>query len=251
MQNAGFLFKYIYFYGVWNMKKTADTAAKGFTGKIDIPQLYRLRNTDREKLVLTYLDAFDSYPKLLNVFQDKKKRLLALEATLRYYTAYDMMYGAGFSLDENVHEAVMLVHSDRMKYTVLKHLAAGSYSREYRRVMNRLSAEDRKLRLELFEELDRLESLLEIPRPHIYADFLGVEKKYQHQGRGRQLMTHVCRYADEAGLPVMLFTNTADDVRFYQSLGFKVIGETSSEKFGFVNTYMLYDSQNTGSGSRP
>ena len=152
-----------------------------------------------------------------------------------------MMYGAGFSLDENVHEAVMLIHSDMMKYTFLKHLAAGSYSREYRNVMNRLSAEDRKLRLELFEELDLLESQLDtIPRPHIYADFLGVEKKYQHQGRGRKLMTQVCRYADEVGLPVMLFTNTADDVKFYQSLGFDVIGETSSEKFGFVNTYMLY-----------
>ena len=53
-------------------------------------------------------------------------------------------------------------------------------------------------------------------------------------------MTQVCRYADEVGLPVMLFTNTADDVKFYQSLGFDVIGETSSEKLGFVNTYMLY-----------
>ena len=53
-------------------------------------------------------------------------------------------------------------------------------------------------------------------------------------------MTQVCRYADEVCLPVMLFTNTADDVKFYQSLGFDVIGETSSEKFGFVNTYMLY-----------
>lgn len=241
MQSAGFLLEYIYIYGVWSMKTTEGTAANGFTGKIDIPQLYRLKNRDREKLVLTYLDAFDRYPKLLNVFPDKRKRLLALEATLRYYTAYDMMYGAGFSLDENVHEAVMLVHSDRMKYTFLKHLAAGSYSREYRNVMNRLSAEDRKLRLELFEELDLLESQLDtIPRPHIYADFLGVEKKYQHQGRGRKLMTQVCRYADEVGLPVMLFTNTADDVKFYQSLGFDVIGETSSEKFGFVNTYMLY-----------
>ena len=98
MQSAGFLLEYIYIYGVWNMKTTEGTAANGFTGKIDIPQLYRLKNRDREKLVLTYLDAFDRYPKLLNVFPDKRKRLLALEATLRYYTAYDMMYGAGSAL---------------------------------------------------------------------------------------------------------------------------------------------------------
>ena len=47
MQSAGFLSKYIYIYGVWNMKTTEGTAANGFTGKIDIPQLYRLKNRDR------------------------------------------------------------------------------------------------------------------------------------------------------------------------------------------------------------
>ena len=55
-------------------------------------------------------------------------------------------------------------------------------------------------------------------------------------------MSQVCRYADQIGLPIMLFTNTADDIKFYQSLGFRIIGETSSERFGFVNTYMLYES---------
>ena len=56
-----------------------------------------------------------------------------------------------------------------------------------------------------------------------------------------RLMTNVCSYADSVRLPLMLFTNTADDVRFYQSLGFKIIGETSSKKFGFTNTYLIYE----------
>ncbi len=65
--------------------------------KITIPQLYKLKNSDKEKLVLTYLSAFESYPKLMQAFSDKKTRLLALEATLRYYTAFDLRYGSGFS----------------------------------------------------------------------------------------------------------------------------------------------------------
>lgn len=210
--------------------------------KITIPQLYKLKNSDKEKLVLTYLSAFESYPKLIQAFSDKKTRLLALEATLRYYTAFDLRYGSGFSLDENVREAVLIVHSDRMKYTFLKHLAAGSYGKEYRAVISKLSKEEKQTRAALFEELDRLEATVDIPRPHIYADFLGVASEYQHQGRGRKLMSQVCRYADQRGLPIMLFTNTADDIKFYQSLGFRIIGETSSERFGFVNTYMLYES---------
>ena len=210
--------------------------------RITIPQLYKLKNSDKEKLVLTYLSAFESYPKLMQAFSDKKTRLLALEATLRYYTAFDLRYGSGFSLDENVREAVLIIHSDRMKYTFLKHLAAGSYGKEYRAVISKLSKEEKQTRAALFEELDRLEATVDIPRPHIYADFLGVASEYQHQGRGRKLMSQVCRYADQIGLPIMLFTNTAYDIKFYQSLGFRIIGETSSERFGFVNTYMLYES---------
>lgn len=209
--------------------------------KINIPQLYKIKNSDREKLIHTYMDAFDQYPKMMNAFTDKRKRMLALEATLRFYTSYDLTFGAGYSLDENISEAVMLVHSDRMNYTFFKHLIAGSYSSAYRNVMNRLSKEDRQIRINLFDELDRLEKDINLPQPHIYVDFLGVAKKFQHQGRGRKLMTHVINYADSLGLPLMLFTNTADDVKFYQSLGFKIIGETSSEKFGFVNTYLTYE----------
>ena len=170
--------------------------------------------------MLTYLSAFESYPKLMQAFSDKKTRLLALEATLRYYTAFDLRYGSGFSLDENVREAVLIIHSDRMKYTFLKHLAAGSYGKEYRAVISKLSKEEEQHAPPL-QELDRLEATVDIPRPHIYADFLGVASEYQHQGRGRKLMSQVCRYADQIELPIMLFTNTADDIKFYQSLGFR------------------------------
>ena len=96
---------------------------------INIPQLYKIKQSDKEKLIRTYLDAFDQYPKLMNAFTEKDKRMLALEATLRYYTAFDLKYGAGYSLDENVNEAVMLIHSDNMECTFFKHLMSGSYSR--------------------------------------------------------------------------------------------------------------------------
>lgn len=208
--------------------------------KIEIPQLYKLKSTDKEKLILTYMNAFEEYPKLLNAFPDEKTRLIALEATLRFYTAYDLKYGCGFSLDENIHEAVLVVHSEAMNYSLLKHIRAGSYSRQYRNAMKKLTSDERKMRLRLFEELDRLEKDIKVPSPHIYADFLGVAKKHQHQGRGKRLMSYICSYADQVGLPLMLFTNTDDDVKFYQSLGFKIIGETSSKEFGFTNTYLLY-----------
>ena len=206
----------------------------------EIEGLYRLRRSDINKVNLTYLSAFRNYPKLMNAFPRERERLFALEATMRYYTAYDMTYGSAYSLDENINEAVMLIHSDNMNYTLAKHIAAGSYSKEYRKVIRLLSKRDRAVRTALFKELDRLEADIDIPRPHIYLDFLGVAQKCQHQGRGRKLMEKVCEYADSANLPIMLFTNTSDDVRFYESLGFRIIGKTVSDTFGFTNTYMMY-----------
>ena len=58
-----------------------------------IKNLYKLNRDDREKLVQTYIDAFKYYPKLMNAFPDTNKKDAALEATLRFYTAYDMEFG--------------------------------------------------------------------------------------------------------------------------------------------------------------
>ena len=38
-------------------------------------------------------------------------------------------------------------------------------------------------------------------------------------------MSKICAYADSVNLPIMLFTNTSEDVTFYESLGFTNIYE--------------------------
>ncbi len=178
---------------------------------------------------------------MLNAFPDDETRVPAIEATIRYYGAYDLRYGSAFSLDSDINEACVIVHSDDMKYTFLRHLLSGSYSSSYRHAMKKLNKADRTKRLRLFDELDRLEATIDIPRPHIYLDFLGTKEEYQHQGRGRRLMNKICGFADSVQLPIMLFTNTDEDVAFYQSLGFHIIDIVSSDEFGFTNTYLIRD----------
>lgn len=206
---------------------------------MEIKGLYKLKSADQETLIQTYLDAFSDYPKMMKAFPDKKVKEAALEATLRYYVAYDMTFGGAFSLDSEIREGVCLVHSAEMHYTRQRYEMAGSYSPAYKAAMARMKPEDQKRRVALFEELDELEKGLELPDPHLYADFLGVRSDFQKQGRGRKLMSFVCEYAKEQGLPIMLFTNTEDDVNFYKSLGFHVAAVVRSERFGFVNTYLV------------
>ena len=206
-----------------------------------IDGLYKLKRSDYEKFYMTLISAFRKYPKMLKAFPDDENRIPAIEATIRYYGAYDLRYGSAFSLDSDINEACVIVHSDDMKYTFLRHLLSGSYSSSYRHAMKKLSKADRTKRLRLFDELDRLEATIDIPRPHIYLDFLGTKEECQHQGRGRRLMNKICGFADSVQLPIMLFTNTDKDVAFYQSLGFHIIDIVSSDEFGFTNTYLIRD----------
>ncbi len=208
---------------------------------MEISGLYKLARADEEKLLRTFLDAFQDYPKLMHAFPEKKTRLVALEATLRHYMAYDMEYGEAFALDGGIREGVCIVHSDEMDYTQDRLEKAGSYGSAYLATMDRLTEAERRKWVGLFEELDALEKTVDLPNPHLYVDFLGVQTSCQHQGRGRKLMNAVCQYAKSENLPLMLFTNTEEDVAFYQSLGFRTAGIVHSETYGFVNTYLVRD----------
>lgn len=213
---------------------------------MELKGLYKLKREDREMLVQTYKDAFKDYPKLRMAFPDAEKKAAALEASLRFYTAYDMEYGEAFSTDENVLDGICIIHSEEMGYSEERYVKAGCYSDEYHAAMNILTDEDKQTREALFDAIDEAESKIDIPRPHIYADFLGVRECVQHRGRGRRLMGAACEYAASLGLPLMLFTNTDEDVAFYLSMGFKILAEVNFEKYGFTSTYMLKEVEADG-----
>ena len=207
-----------------------------------IQGLYEIKKNESEKLFTMWLDAFHDYPKLAQAFPQMDKKLAAMEATIRFYGMYDLKYGHAYATDENIDDAIVIVDSENMKYSTARYIAAGCYSKGYRAAMNRLTAQEKKKRLAVFDELDRLETTMDIPYPHIYVDFLGVRRSCQGEGRGRRLIHKITEYADKRNRPLMLFTNTSEDVAFYQKEGFKVIGIAKSDKYGFENTYMVRES---------
>ena len=204
-----------------------------------IQGLYEIKKNESEKLFTMWLDAFHDYPKLAQAFPQIDKKLAAMEATIRFYGMYDLKYGHAYATDENIDDAIVIVDSENMKYSAARYIAAGCYSKGYRAAMNRLTAAEKKKRIAVFDELDKLEKTIDIPYPHIYVDFLGVRRSCQGEGRGRRLIHRIAEYADKRNRPLMLFTNTSEDVAFYQKEGFKVIGIAKSDKYGFENTYMV------------
>lgn len=204
-----------------------------------IQGLYEIKTNESEKLFTMWLDAFHDYPKLAEAFPQMDKKLAAMEATIRFYGMYDLKYGHAYATDENIDDGIVIVDSEDMEYTPSRYIEAGCYSDGYKAAMNRLTEEEKNRRIAVFDELDELEKTMDIPYPHIYIDFLGVRRSCQGQGRGRKLIHKITEYADGRNRPLMLFTNTSDDVAFYQKERFKVIGVAKSDKYGFENTYMV------------
>ncbi len=210
--------------------------------KPEIKELHKIERKDIEKVYGMMMKSFKNYPKLIGSFPDWEDRQAAIEMVIRYYGAFDFEYGYAYSLDETLSEVLMIMFSEEEVYTEERFEAAGSYSDEFRAAAARLGEEGVRRWWDFFDEVDRTEAELEtIPDRYIYADFLCVSEEVQGQGRGSRIIQAACRYADEIGLPIMLFTNGEEDIRFYQKNGFKVIGVTKSEDFGLENTYVLYE----------
>jgi mannitol-1-/sugar-/sorbitol-6-phosphatase len=55
---------------------------------------------------------------------------------------------------------------------------------------------------------------------YVYLDLLGVRSHHQGRGIGRMLLDAIAREADALGIPLVLSTNHADTVRFYERAGF-------------------------------
>lgn len=212
-----------------------------FYMKPDINGLYKLKDEDYPVLYDMFLGAFKNYEKLLGAFPDWDDRQAGIEMVIAYYLAYDKEYGEAYSLDENINESVVVCHSDDMDYSEERCARANCENEKFKAAAAKLSAEQVQFWWDFFEEFDRQEAALDIPVPHIYVDYLAVRDGMQGQGRGSRIIGILKDYADEKGLPIMLFTNGEEDVKFYLKNGFRICGITRSEEFRFENTYMLYE----------
>ena len=212
--------------------------------KPEIKELYKIKEEDQERVYEMMIRSFKDYVKLVGTFPDWDDRQAAIEMVLRFYGAFDFTFGSAYSLDENLQEVLMIMYSEEENYSEERFREAGSYNEKFYAAASRLSEENQRRWWDFFDELDRTEAeLTTIPETYLYADFLCVDEDAQGQGRGSRIIQTACRYADEVGLPIMLFTNGEEDIRFYQKNGFRIIGVTTSEEFGLQNTYVLYEPQ--------
>lgn len=207
---------------------------------IDIEGLYRVKEGELPELFETFSRAFRDYPKLNGMFPNPQEKQLAVEMVVEYYGRFDFMAGRLYSLDDSLREGIAVLHSGEVDFSDENFEAAGSINENFRRCSRELGESGVKRWFGFFDELDRLESKLELPDEYIYVDFLAVDPDFQGEGRGSRLIEALTAKARELGLPIMLFTNGDKDVRFYEKHGFRVLAVTRSEEYSLENVYMIY-----------
>lgn len=208
---------------------------------IDIEGLYRVNEGQLPEIFETFTRAFRDYPKLNGMFPNQEEKQLAVKMVVEYYGRFDYMAGRIYSLDENLREGIAVLHSREVNYTDENFEAAGSLNGTFRGCAEMLGESGVRKWFGFFDEVDRLEAQLELPEEYIYVDLLAVDPEVQGEGRGSRLLEALTAKAEELGLPIMLFTNGEEDVRFYEKHGFKVLAVTRSEEYSLENVYMLYN----------
>ena len=76
--------------------------------------------------------------------------------------------------------------------------------------------------------------------PHVYVWMLGVDPECQRSGSGRALLARVAEHAARLEVPVYLETSNPDNLPYYRSNGYEVVGDDAlprGERIWFLRAY--------------
>lgn len=208
----------------------------------EIKGLHKITPDEYDKLFDLLKRAFEGYPEYVEVYDhDPVKSAAGFEMVLTYYGAYNLHFGGAYSLDENLTEAIVILHSDFMDYSDERCLEANCDNEAFRKAASVLTEEEVQKWFDFNVVLDSEEKQLDLPRPHFYVDFVAVSPEHQGEGRGGQLLRKICEYGQSINTPIMLFTNRDDEVAFYSHMGFRIAGVIDVPEEGLHSTYFVHD----------
>jgi ribosomal protein S18 acetylase RimI-like enzyme len=78
-----------------------------------------------------------------------------------------------------------------------------------------------------------------IPEEYLYLFLAGIHPDYQNRGLGKQMLAPMLLELDKKRLPCILETTTPENIRFYRSLGFKIVHQSLIPSINIDFFYML------------
>ena len=187
-------------------------------GKME--NLYKIQKKDITKAGIVLADAFlqDAVWRLF--FKDEatiEQRGTLYESPIKYC----FKYGEVYAPSERLEGIAAWTPGELADLTIWRLIRSGSILSGMRALpaCTKLARKQEKIFKPLKE--DRRANME--GREYIYLIVIGVAAEYQGQGHGKKMIEAIIEESERAGIPIYTETQTEENVRFYEGLGFRVI----------------------------
>jgi ribosomal protein S18 acetylase RimI-like enzyme len=180
--------------------------------------IVHLNSLYKDTAAFIFARAFQNDPFYRFVFPDEKKRSRELQWLMQKVVNYSLRYGDVYTTSEKEGVICWLPPHDteltfsRIVRTGLHFIVFRFGLAAYRRFNDNMAYTGRLHKYH-------------VPDPHWYLWAIGVDPSFQGKGIGGKLMQPVLASAGAAGTPCYLETHNQKNIPFYETHGFKVVGE--------------------------
>jgi len=204
--------------------------------KTEFEGLYRIRPKDYKKAARTLADAFEDYPLFSSLEYDREKRIRIMMLLFTIGMRSVQKNGAAFALSPDIDEVAgwQFVYRKKSGVSYVFYNAL-----DIIRLANSLGARDIRKLLDIFNEVDKKISALNLPQNVAYLDTLGVKKNCQGQKRAKKLLAPVLAAFEAEQKPVFLSTNHKINVHIYEKFGFRVLKESVIKAINLPIWFMI------------
>ena len=185
-----------------------------------IENLYKVQKKDIPKAGVVLADAFQHDAVWRMFFKDEAtidQRGTLYESPIKYCCKYGDVYASS----EHLEGIAAWTSGDRADMTIWRLIRSGAIISGMKalRACTRLALKQS----EIFKPLEADRKANMEGRIYIYLMIVGVAAKFQGKGYGKKLLEALIEESEQAGIPIYTETQTEENVRFYEGLGFRPI----------------------------
>ncbi len=180
---------------------------------------YTLDKTDVNKAGKILASAFSDDPLFGPLFEGLSfdQRSASYECPIKQ----SITYGMAFAPSKELEGICTLVYSDYVHINLWRAIRCGLLS-SVKKIGNK-----NMLRFNpVFSQMELWKKQYGKNKKYIYIPIIGVQPKFQRQGIGKKLLQFVIDKSEKENLPIFLETETEENVKIYESFGFKALDKT-------------------------
>ena len=187
-----------------------------------IENLYKVQKKDILKAGVALASAFQHDSVWRMFFRDEAtidQKGTLFQAPIKYC----LRYGEVYATSEHLEGIAAWVPGDLADMTIWRLVQSGAIISGMKaiRVCTKLAQKQGSI----FEPLQADRRANMKGREYIYLMVIGVASKFQGQGFGGKLLRALIEESEQVGVPIYVETETEKNVRMYERLGFRLLGQ--------------------------